>query len=147
MKGDNKTVKTCLRDNEKVKGYFLMVFLALRIRLFILKVLKDQGLLRKMSVNEIIFDLSKMERVIEKSGIKHSVAVPKKVERIVEQFKDMIPMGQIMEVQVRHNAATRLEMTRHRKCVNYIFILFLPNHGSWIYSRCRRSSKTSLINC
>ena len=74
MKGDLESDKSYLRDNEKVKGFFFIVFLALRIRFRILKVLKEHDLLGKMSVNEIIFELSKMER-------------------IAELFKDMIPMG------------------------------------------------------
>ena len=43
--------KTYLMDNEKVKGFFFIVFLALRIRLKILRVLKDHNLLGKMSAN------------------------------------------------------------------------------------------------
>ena len=93
MKGDLESDKTYLRDNEKVKGFFFIVFLALRIRFRILKVLKDHSLLGKMSVNEVIYELSKMERIVEKSGAEYFAAVPKKVEKIVELFKDMIPMG------------------------------------------------------
>ena len=51
MKGDLGSDKTYLRDNEKVKGFFFIVFLALRIRFRILKVLKDHNLLGKMSVS------------------------------------------------------------------------------------------------
>ena len=76
-----------------VKGFFFIVFLALRIRFKILKVLKDHNLLGKMSVTEIIFELSMMGRIAEKSGEKYFAAVPKKVEKIVDLFKDMIPMG------------------------------------------------------
>ena len=76
-----------------MKGFFFIVFLALRIRFRILKVLKDHNLLGKMSVNEIIFELSKMERIVEKSGAEYFAAVPKKVEKIVGLFSDMIPMG------------------------------------------------------
>ena len=93
MKGDLESDKTYLRDNEKVKGFFFIVFLALRIRFSILKVLKDHDLLGKMSVNEVMFELSKMERIVEKSGAEYFAAVPRKVEKIVELFKDMIPMG------------------------------------------------------
>jgi hypothetical protein len=46
-----------------------------------------------LSVNEIIFELSKMERIVEKSGAEYFAAVPKKVEKIVDLFSDMIPMG------------------------------------------------------
>ena len=90
MKGDLESDKTYLRDNEKVKGFFLIVFLALRIRF---KILRVHNLLGKISVNEVIFELSKMERIVEKSGAEYFAAVPGKVEKIVDLFKDMIPMG------------------------------------------------------
>ena len=34
-----------------------------------------------------------MESIVENSGTEYFAAVPKKVEKIVELFKDMIPMG------------------------------------------------------
>ena len=93
MKGDLESNKTYLRDNEKVRGYFFIVFLALRIRFSILRVLSDHNLVGKISVNEAIFELSKMERIVEKNGTEYFTAVPKKAEKMVELFKDMIPMG------------------------------------------------------
>lgn len=93
MKGDLESDKTYLGDEEKVKGFFFIVFLALRIRFRILKILKDHNLLGKISVNEVMFELSKMERIVEKSGTEYFAAVPKKVEKIVDLFKDIISMG------------------------------------------------------
>ena len=55
--------------------------------------LKDHNLLGMMSVNEIIFELSKMERIVEKICAGYFTAVPKKVEKIVDLFKYLIPMG------------------------------------------------------
>jgi len=46
-----------------------------------------------MSVNEILFELSKMERIVENSGAEYFAAFPKKVEKIVDLFSEMIPMG------------------------------------------------------
>ncbi len=89
MKGDLESDKTYLRDNDKVKGFFFIVFLALRIRFRILKVLKDHNLLGKLSVNEILFERSKMERIVEKSGTEYFAAVLKKIEKIVDLFKEM----------------------------------------------------------
>ena len=40
--------------------------------------LKDHNLIGKTSMNEIIFELSKMERIVEKRGAEYFVAVPKK---------------------------------------------------------------------
>jgi len=90
MKADLESDRTYLRDNEKVKGFFFIVFLALWIRF--LKVLKDHDLLGKMSVNEVIFELSKTERIVDKNGGEYFAAVPKKVENIAELFKDIIHM-------------------------------------------------------
>ncbi len=76
MNGDLEYDRTHHRDSEKLKGFFFMVFPALRIRF---KVLRDHGLLGKMSVNEVIFELSKMKKIVEKGGNEYFAAVPKKV--------------------------------------------------------------------
>jgi hypothetical protein len=75
-----------------VKRFFFIAFLALRTGFKILKALKDHSLLGKMSVNKVIFELSKMKRIVEKSGPEYFAAVPKKVEKIVNIFKGIIPM-------------------------------------------------------
>ena len=67
MKEDLESDKTYSRDNEK--GFFLIVFSAWRIRFRIEKVLKDHDLLGKMSVNEIIFDLSKMGESLKRKTL------------------------------------------------------------------------------
>ena len=46
-----------------------------------------------MSVNEIIFELSKMERIVDNGGAECFAAVPKKVEKIADLFKDLIHMN------------------------------------------------------
>lgn len=51
-------------DHEKVRGFFFTVFHLLRIIFRILKPLKYNNLLGKMSLNEIISELSKMKRII-----------------------------------------------------------------------------------
>lgn len=93
MKGDLERDKSHLRSNEKVKCFFLIVFLARRIRSKILKVLKDHNLLGKTPIGEIIFLLSNIERMVEKSGAEYFAAVPKKVEKIAGLFKHTIPIG------------------------------------------------------
>ena len=76
-----------------MKEFFFIVFLALRIRFMVLKVLKDHNLLGMMSVNEIVFELSKMERIAEKGCAEYLPAISWKVEKIVDLLKDMIHMG------------------------------------------------------
>ncbi len=70
-----------MRDNDKAKGFFFIVFLALRIKFRILKGLKDHNLLGKMSMDEVIFELSKMEIIAEKNGIEYFAAIQKKAEK------------------------------------------------------------------
>jgi len=77
MKGDLESNKTHLKDTEKVSGFFFIVFIVLTKRFRILKVLKDHSLLEKMSVNEIIFEMSKMERIVEKGDVQYFAAVQK----------------------------------------------------------------------
>ncbi len=89
-KCDLESDKTYLRDNNQVRSFFFIVFLALRIRFRTFRVLKDHSPLGKISVNEVLFELSKMERVVEKSGTEYFAAIPKKVERIVDLFRNMI---------------------------------------------------------
>ncbi|MEM3859677.1 MAG: hypothetical protein QW478_09790 [Candidatus Micrarchaeaceae archaeon] len=44
-------------------------------------------------MNEVIFELSKIERIVEKGGAEYFAAVPKKIEKIVDLFKDIKPMS------------------------------------------------------
>ncbi len=46
-----------------------------------------------MFVNEIVFELSKMERIVEKSRVEYFAAVPEKVEMIIIMLKDMTPVN------------------------------------------------------
>ncbi len=82
-----------LGNDENVNGPSFIVFLAPRIRFRILKVLRDYNLLGKMPVNEIIFEPSKKERMVEKSCTEYFPTAPKKVEKTTDLFRDMIPMG------------------------------------------------------
>jgi len=93
IKGDLESNKSYLRSNEKVKGFFSIIFLSLRIRFKILKVLKNQNPLKKMSVDEINFELSNMERIVEKSGTEYFAVVPQRVEKFADLFRDMISIG------------------------------------------------------
>ena len=47
-------------------------------RFRVLKLLMDYNLLGRVSVNEKIFELSKKERIVEKSSVEYFAAVPKK---------------------------------------------------------------------
>ncbi|WP_337860910.1 hypothetical protein [Ferroplasma sp.] len=91
MKGDLESDKGYLRDKNKVNGIFFTVFIALRFR--ILKILKDNNLNNKISVNEVIYELSKMEKIVESENIEYFTAIPTKVENLLNIFKELISMG------------------------------------------------------
>lgn len=46
-----------------------------------------------LSFNEIIFELSKMKRIFEKIVTEYFAAVPRKVEKFVYLFEDIILLG------------------------------------------------------
>ena len=73
-----------------------------------------------MSVNEIIFELSKMAGIVEKSGAEYFAAVPKKVEKIVYLLSDMIPWVKLRGVQVIKNHNNML-LLKHKD-----FCLIIP---------------------
>ncbi len=64
MKMDLESDKTHLMGNEM--EFVFIVLLALRIRF---RKLKEHALLEKVLVNEIVFELSKMERIIERLAL------------------------------------------------------------------------------
>ena len=83
MKYDLESDKVYLRNNEKVKRFFFIIFLALRKRFKILKVFKDYNLPGKTSVNEIISELSKMAKIVEKNGTEYFAVVAKRLKRLL----------------------------------------------------------------
>jgi transposase len=68
MKSELESDKTYLRSDEAVRGYFLATFPAMRIYFKILKSLREKGLTNKISVEEVLFELSKVTKIVEKSG-------------------------------------------------------------------------------
>lgn len=60
MKNDLEEDKTYLRDDDSVRGYFLTILVALYIRYRILNILKDKGFNAKLSVNDVLVELSRV---------------------------------------------------------------------------------------
>lgn len=94
MKNDLAADKTYLGREDAVRGYFFVVLLALRIYFKILKRLREKDLVGKVSVKEVLLELSKMEMIVERTGREYLCAVPKKTENILEAFSDLVPMAQ-----------------------------------------------------
>jgi transposase len=83
-----------LRDEESVRGYFFVCFLALRVYFKILQRLRERGLSSSVSVEEVLFELSKVERVVEaKTGREYYGSIHKRSREMLELFTKHIPMG------------------------------------------------------
>lgn len=91
MKGHLDADKTHLQSDEAVRGYFFMIFLGLRIYFKVLTRLREEGLTSEISVEEVFFKLSKVERIIG-PGEKDSFAkIPEQAREIAELFPDALP--------------------------------------------------------
>ena len=76
--------KTYLRSDEAVRGYFLATFLAS---------LREKGLTNKISAEEVLFELSKVTKIVEKSGREYFAKIPKRARRMCSLFPEVLPMG------------------------------------------------------
>ncbi len=93
MKNTLDADRTYLQSPEGVRGFFLVSFLAMRVHFKILKRLRERKLIGKVSVEEVLFELSKIERIVEKNGREYYASIPKKARNILSLFSDMLPMG------------------------------------------------------
>lgn len=93
MKNDLEADRTYLGKDDAVRGYFVVVFLAMRLYFKILKRLRERDLVGKVSVSEVLLMLSKMRMIVEKSGREYLCALPKKTEQIHEVFSDFVTYG------------------------------------------------------
>ena len=94
MRNDLEADRSYLGRDEAVRGYFVVVFLAMRLYFKVLRRLRERGLVGKVSVREVLYELSKMRMIVERSGREYLCALPKKTEQILEAFSDLIPMVQ-----------------------------------------------------
>lgn len=93
MKNDLEADRSYLGRDEVVRGYFVVVFLAMRLYFKILRRLRERDLVGKVSVKEVLYTLSKMRMIVEASGREYLCALPKRTEQILEVFSDHIPMA------------------------------------------------------
>lgn len=78
--------KTYLRTEESVRGYYFVSFVALRIYFSILRRLRELGLTNKVSVAEVLFELSKVMKIKDKRGNESFAKVPKRAREVMEYF-------------------------------------------------------------
>ena len=79
MKNKLENDKSYLSDDDAVKGYF---FISLYVYSKILEILREKGLAGKISVNEVLFELSKVHMI----DFKKLSAVPAGVIRLVNEL-------------------------------------------------------------
>jgi transposase len=85
---------TYLRNEDSVRGFFFVSFLALRVYFKVLRRLRELKLTNKISVEEVFFELSKIERIVEpKTGREYYSSIKKRSRFMLSLFSDQIPMG------------------------------------------------------
>lgn len=93
LKNTLESDKTYMHSQEALKGYMIITFLATRIHYKILKRLKEEGVSKKISVEEALFELSKLEVIREKTGAEYHPKIPKKTREIEDLFPEIHSMG------------------------------------------------------
>lgn len=91
MKNHLDADKTHLQTNEAVRGYFFMTFLALRIYFGVLNRLREENLTDEISVEEVFFQLSKVERIVGPGGKESFAKIPKQAREVAELFSNALP--------------------------------------------------------
>ena len=81
--------KSNMGCEEKVRGYYFVSFIALRIYFKILKRLREKNLTKKISVNEVLLELSKVIKIREKNGREYFAKIPKRVREMMELFPEV----------------------------------------------------------
>ncbi len=82
MKNELENDKSYLSDDDAVRGYFFISFISLYLYFRILNILKENNLIGKMSVKEVLFELSKVYLVYYDDGEKSLSEIPHKAEKI-----------------------------------------------------------------
>jgi len=72
---------------------FFITFLALRVYFSILKRLREKDLTSKISVEEVLFELSKVMLIREKNGREYFAKIPKRAHRMISLFPEALHMG------------------------------------------------------
>jgi len=82
MKNELENDKTYLSDEDAVRGYFFISFISLYLYFRILEMLKQKNLTGKMSVTEVLFELSKVYLVYYNDGEKKLSEIPARAEKM-----------------------------------------------------------------
>lgn len=86
MKNELENDKTYLSDDDAVRGYFFVSFLSLYLYYRILEILRKKELVGKISVNEVLLELSKVYIVDYGDGKTKLSEIPAKTDKISKLF-------------------------------------------------------------
>ncbi len=92
MKNHLDADKTHLQDDDAVRGYFFVTLLALRVYFGVLERLREEGLTGEISVDEVFFELSKVERIRGPKEKEAFAKIPSSAQEIVDVFPEAVPM-------------------------------------------------------
>jgi len=90
MKNELESDKTYLRSDEAIRGYFFVTFLALRVYFKILQRLREKGLTTRIAVDEVLFELSKVMKIVERSGREYFAQIPKRAREMCSLFPEYL---------------------------------------------------------
>jgi hypothetical protein len=76
--------KPYLQDDESIWGYFFITFLSLYQHYRVLALIRSKDLVGKLSVNEVLLQLSGVYMVKYTDGTTGSLGIPNEVENIIE---------------------------------------------------------------
>jgi transposase len=92
MKNEMENDKTYLQDDDAVRGYFFTAFISLYLYHRLLQILRQHGLNGKISVNELLFELSKVYQIHYQDGTRGLSEIPAKAEKLGQLFNfDLFP--------------------------------------------------------
>lgn len=86
LKNELENDKTYLADDDAIRGYFFLSFISLYLYCKILEMLRKKNYVGKVSVNELLFELSKVYLVVYNDGRTSISDIPKKVEHLNEEL-------------------------------------------------------------
>ncbi len=92
MKDELEDDKSYLSDDYALRGYFFISFVSLYLYYAALNLLRKKGLVGDVSVNELLFELSRVFMVKYSDGSTGLSEIPKKVEQLVQKLEtDILP--------------------------------------------------------
>jgi transposase len=92
MKNELENDKCYLGDDDAVRGYFFVSFVSLYLYFRVLEKIRGAGMTSNLSVNELLFQLSKLYLIKYANGKERLSEIPSKVEDFISKLNiDILP--------------------------------------------------------